>query len=506
MLRSDRAAQLLLPEFLQQLLQLIERPLRVRSDRFKDHHSAAIEIRAQHFEDASGDKMLLALPNRDLRFEPLHRAHKLRRRSRVQSELVDDFHFSPHQPGRIRGGFRVSSDDSATAFMAETESPVAAQYVVTFLKVEMLHLYRQITSLRAFRPVVFCQKREHAETFPFEPVIVLPKPRTHQLRRLVQKQLLDRPITIYRSEARRILAALHAAGAKVLHVYFGHIGVHLLPLLEICDLPVVVSFHGADAQIDLHKPAHLARTRRMFERATLLLVRSESIADRLAAVGADRAKIRVHRTGIPLDEIAFTPRTAPANGGWRLVQACRLIAKKGLATSLRAFATFAKAHPLATFTIAGEGPLRADLAALAAELGVADRLSFPGFLSQEKLRALYAGSHLFLHPSELGPDGDQEGVPNSMLEAMASGLPILATDHGGIPEAVQSGVSGRLVAERDHVALADALLALAGASERYAQMSVAATERVRSRFDLAAQGRVLEGLYAEAIDRWQLAR
>jgi len=376
--------------------------------------------------------------------------------------------------------------------------PVAAQYVVTFLKPEMLHIYRQITALRAFRPVVFCQKREGVEAFPFADLVVLPKPRTHQLRRFVQKQLLGRPITIYRSEARRILAALHTSGARVLHVYFGHIGVHLLPLLEIADLPVIVSFHGADAQVDLEKPAHRARTQRMLQLATLLLVRSESLAARLIALGCASEKIRLHRTGIPLDEIPFTPRHAPADGAWHCVQACRLIAKKGLATSLRAFAQFAAKYPRATFTIAGDGPQLEELQALAATLGIADRVTFPGFLPQEKLRALFAGSHLFLHPSELGPDGDQEGVPNAMLEAMASGLPVLATTHGGIPEAVEHGVSGLLVAERDHAALATQMLALAGDAPRYAAMSTAAAQRVGERFEIGAQTRALEGFYTEA--------
>lgn len=445
--------------------------------------------------------MLVAFADGDVRFELLHHAHELRRRPGVQTEFIHNFHFSPHEWAKIDCGSRVSSDERANpAPMSENELPVAAQYVVTFLKAEMLHLYRQITALRAFRPVVFCQKREKAAQFPFAPVLVLPKPRTHPLRRFVQKQLLDRPITIYRSEARRILAALHTAHAQVLHVYFGHIGVHLLPLLEICDLPVIVSFHGADAQIDLHKPAHRARTQRMFQLATLLLVRSESIAERLVAVGAERAKIRVHRTGLPLDEITFTPRTAPTDGAWRCAQACRLIAKKGLATSLRAFAEFARTFPRATFTIAGEGPQLEELRALAATLGIADRVTFPGFLAQENLRALYAASHLFLHPSELGPDGDQEGVPNAMLEAMASGLPVLATHHGGIPEAVAHGVNGWLFAERDHDALAQAMLALGADAPGYAQMSVAAG-KVRAQFDLAQQARLLEGCYREAIAR-----
>ncbi len=273
----------------------------------------------------------------------------------------------------------------------------------------------------------------------------------------------------------------------------------------MCDLPVVVSFHGADAQVDLEKPAHLSRTRRMLELATLLLVRSQSLADRLAALGAPPQKIRVHRTGIPLDEIPFAPRAAPVDGAWHCVQACRLIAKKGVATSLRAFAEFARPFPGATFTIAGEGPLLQDLRALSGTLGIADRVTFAGFLGQVKLRELYAASHFFLHPSELGPDGDQEGIPNSLLEAMASGLPALATRHGGIPEAIDDGETGLLVAERDHAALARAMLALASDPVRYAQMGATASASVRRKFDLVEQARLLERFYREALDAFSRA-
>ena len=380
------------------------------------------------------------------------------------------------------------------------DRPVAAQYVVTFLKPEMLHVYRQITALEAWRPVVLCEKRENEDRFPFTDVVLARKPRTHALRRIWQKQLWGRPITIYRSEARRIMAKLHALNAGLLHVFFGHIGVHLLPLLEIADVPVIVSFHGADAQVDLKKPAHRERTRRVFALATLILVRSESISRRLLEIGCPPEKIRLHRTGLPLGQIPFYQRRAPADGAWRCLQACRLIEKKGLATSVRAFAALARVHPHSTLTIAGDGPHLEQTRALAAELGIGDRVLFTGFLPQSKLGALCAEAHLFLHPSELGTDGNQEGVPNAVLEAMASGLPIFATRHGGIPEAVEDGKSGWLVDEKDSEALGAALLEIAGAPERYAAMSETAARHVAETFDLAKQTRRLESLYAEAAD------
>src|SRR5205807_5257821 len=128
-------------------------------------------------------------------------------------------------------------------------------------------------------------------------------------------------------------------------------------------------------------------------------------------------------------------------------------------TTLRAFAKFRKEFPAAKLTIAGEGPQLAELQSLARELHLAKAIGFAGFVSQEKLRELFYNAHIFLHPSETGRDGNQEGVPNSMLEAMASGLPVFATRHGGIPEAIDNGVSGVLLAERDDEALALALLA-----------------------------------------------
>src|SRR5256714_12673614 len=230
----------------------------------------------------------------------------------------------------------------------------------------------------------------------------------------------------------------------------------------------------------------------MLEALRLVLVRSESLGRALINLGCQAGKIRFPHTGIPVHEIPFRPRAWPTDGAWKFVQACRLIEKKGLRVSLRAFAKFTARYPTSTFTIAGEGPLRNELGQLAAELGVADKVFFPGFISQTQLRELFYQSHIFLHPSEVGGDGNQEGVPNSMLEAMASGLPVFATEHGGIPETIEKGRSGILVRERDEEALALALLERTAKPEGLAAVARHGAEARRKKFEQTGQTRPLE--------------
>jgi len=234
--------------------------------------------------------------------------------------------------------------------------PVVACYCATFLKPEMLHIYRQITSLKRVEPFVIAQKREEAERYPFERIAIVGKPATHFLRRFWFKQMQDAPWQISTGEIEKLKSILAKVNAQLLHIYFGHIAVHLLPLIKAWPKPSVVSFHGADVMVDLDKRAYRAATQEMLEAVRLVLVRSESLGRALINLGCPAGKIRLQHTGIPVDEIPFRPREWPANGAWKFVQACRLIAKKGLRVSLRAFAKFVAQYPASTFTIAGEGP------------------------------------------------------------------------------------------------------------------------------------------------------
>ena len=171
----------------------------------------------------------------------------------------------------------------------------------------------------------------------------------------------------------------------------------------------------------------------------------------------------------------------------------------GLPATLTAFAGFAARYPMARLTVAGDGPLESQLRVLAGELGVTDRVDFRGFVGEAELCGLFHDAHFFLHPSQMTADHNQEGIPNAMLEAMATGLPVLATRHGGIPEAVEHGVSGLLVEERDADGLRDHLLALAAEPARWTAMGEAAARSVRAEFEAGAAIARLEDVYLEAM-------
>lgn len=391
---------------------------------------------------------------------------------------------------------------STTKEGSAVPKPVIASYVSDFLKADMLHVYRQITGQQKVQPWVFTHKRENAAQFPFPErrLVVLPKPRLRWWRRLVSRHIRHAPWRIYRWELRHALLELTRSEARVLHIYFGHTAVHLLPLIKVWPHPVVVSFHGADAGVDMDKPSHLAALREVFAEASMLQARSQSLADDLVKLGAPADKVRVQRTGIPLEEWTFAERKPPDDGAWRILQSCRFIPKKGLDTTLRAFAEVRRQWPKAQLVLAGDGPQRTELETLANELEVRDAVTITGFLTQEALRQQVYAAHFFVHPSRTTADGNREGIPNALLEAMASGAPTLATWHGGIPEAVTDGRSGLLVAENDHAAMARALIVLMHDRDHARDLAMGGRDAVERVFDRANNIRVLEDAYMELIE------
>jgi glycosyltransferase involved in cell wall biosynthesis len=377
--------------------------------------------------------------------------------------------------------------------------PTVSIFCPTFLKPEMWHIYRQVVGPSRVRIAVHAFKRQNADRFPYSELFLLPRSPFRWARRFWYTQIHRSPQLALPAECRELSLALRAQNSALLHIYFGNNGIFWLPLIKKSPFPVIVSFHGADVQVGLATPLGDERLREVFRLAAAILARSESLAETLRKKGCPSEKLLVHRTGIPLEQYPLKPRSKPTDGAWQLVQACRLIEKKGLGVTLQAFARFQKVYPAAKLTIAGDGPLRGSLQSQAERLGLTSRVIFTGFLDAPALVRLFHASHIFVHPSETGADGNREGVPNSLLEAMATGLPCVSTRHGGIPETITDGVSGLLVNEADSDALFLALEKLIRNEELRDSIAQRGAETVAAKFNSADQIKKLEEIYLNAI-------
>ncbi len=389
--------------------------------------------------------------------------------------------------------------------------PLVISLCGTFLKPEMQSIYRQVAGLRRLRTIVYTQSRENAEMFPLEPVVTMTKLVRPRLRgnfilrfwfKYIIKQWpppfpLNKEVKPYYSYD--LVELLGRDKPALVHVYYGHKAVHFLEMLQAWGGPWVVSFHGVDVSKFIAEPGYAEKLKTVFAEAKIVMGRSESLLKKLESLGCPREKLRLNRTPIPLEHLKAVTHDFPANGQWRFVQACRLIEKKGILTTLKALAIIKQSHPNFRYLICGEGPLKQQIIDTAQQLGLQENVALCGWLTQEQLTAEYQRAHLFLHPSEKTKEEDQEGIPNSMLEAMATGLPVVATLHGGIPEAVTNEHDGLLVSERSPGELANAIMRMMSDAALFSRCSKNAAASVRANFGSEAQIAALEEAYFEAI-------
>ncbi len=297
-------------------------------------------------------------------------------------------------------------------------------------------------------------------------------------------------------QLRRTARFLPVQRHDVCYCAFGMDAPHALRLrrLGVLGGELVVAFRGADTTkyVARRGPRVYART---FREARLLLPVCDFLARRLLALGAPPERVVVHRTGIDLRRWPYRERRPRADGRLRLVTVGRLVEKKGIEYVLRAVRILVDRGVDVEYRILGDGPRRDRLDALAADLGIADRVRLHGRHEQGAVREGVEGSDLLVAASVTAADGDEEGIPNVLKEAMALGLPVVGTRHAGIPELVEDGVSGLLVPERDEAALADALQRLAGEPDRWAAMGRVGRARIERDYDIEKLNDRLAGLF-----------
>ncbi len=290
----------------------------------------------------------------------------------------------------------------------------------------------------------------------------------------------------------------------MIYCHFGPYGNLAVYLREIGALSgkVVTTFHGYDVTSYLQERGDKVYSG-LFAKGDLFLPISKRWKERLIELGCPEHKIVIHRMGIDTSLIPCssgsglpnTPKTPV-----RLIAIARLVEKKGIEYGIRAVAQLIVRHYRIRFTIVGEGPLRTELQKLIEDLNMEEEIQLVGSKTQEEITQLLTESDLFIAPSVTAANGDQEGIPVVLMEAMAAGLPIISTWHSGIPELVRDGVNGYLVPEKNVLLLAHKLKELIDNRWQWGAMRAAGRQIVEEEYDIRRLNQRLERILLEAAE------
>jgi len=387
--------------------------------------------------------------------------------------------------------------------------PSVAIYLQHYLSPSMTFIYRQLIGVKdIFNTIVLCSDNlENTNLFPFNKISF--KQRnflSFKKSKIVTKiygthKLLSLQPVLSKSQSKYFISNLIENKVKLIHAHFGPSGLEILPIAKEINIPLVCTFHGYDASILLKYDNYVRNLKELFSYAHIITV-SEEMKHRLIKIGANPEKIRVVRCGIPVDIFNFSERNNLAKKlkekkVVNYLQVSNFVEKKGHVYTIEAFNLLLKNNPNSHLTLAGGGRLFNKIKELVIEKNLSDYVTFTGTVNEEKVKKLMFEADVFVHHSVTSERGDKEGVPTVLMEAMATGLPVISTFHSGIPELIDDGINGLLVEERDIKSYSEKMYEILFIGNRF---SNSARNKVNEKFNLSENVSHLIDIYKNLIE------
>lgn len=260
---------------------------------------------------------------------------------------------------------------------------------------------------------------------------------------------------------------------------------------------LVTFFRGKDLT---ENPKNKSRIyKNLFRHGDLFLPVCESFKKKLLSIWCPADKIKVLHSAISLKDFTFAPKHISSEKEIICLSVCRLVEKKGIEYSINAIVKAHEENSNIKFIIAGEGPLRPKLEELISSLNAQSYVTLVGHKSTQDIAKLLNQAHIFLQPSVTAESGDQEGIPNAIKEAFASGLPVITTHHSGIEELVENQKSGFVLSEKDSNAIAEKILYLINNPAIYYEMAQQGYQKVVNEFEMEKENDKLESLLLDLV-------
>lgn len=332
----------------------------------------------------------------------------------------------------------------------------------TFISAHIEKLPAQVTLIYGWRPAI------DGRTVLSPPLLIF-----YKTRRMLTGEGLERETTA------AYLKVFRERKIEAVLAEYGDTGVQVMNAADQAGIPLIVHFHGYDASNQSVLKEHEKTYVQMFKTASAIIAVSRAMQRKLIELGAPEEKVHYNPYGVDCERFGgANPGQAPPH----FIAVGRFTEKKAPQITISAFARTLKACPDARLRMVGEGPLLEECQVLAKQLGVEHAIGFLGGQEHSVVQAEMQRARCFIQHSVVAPSGDSEGTPVSILEAGATGLPVVSTRHAGIPDVVIEGQTGFLVDEGDEVGMANYMIELGSDAALAARMGQAARDHIQQKF------------------------
>ncbi|MBI4469797.1 MAG: glycosyltransferase [Acidobacteria bacterium] len=378
-------------------------------------------------------------------------------------------------------------------------SHVVAHLKPDYLPITETFIYETLLHARRFEPVVVAEQLLNLDRFPVPRLVEVRTRPARPISRALAR--IGRGLSrMPSSQAYHYLRAVAGLRPSLMHAHFGLTGYFASAIRARLDIPLITTFYGYDLSMPDREPEWQARYLDLFRLGDLFLVEGPSMRNRLLDLGCPAHKVAIQRVGIDLSRFKFKPRAAAPDEEVVLLHCGRMVEKKGHEMALRALADCREEFPNVRLSMIGDGPLRAHLEELVGTLGLSESVAFLGSMGHADYVEALTRAHLVIQPSLTSEDGDSEGgAPTTLLEAQASGAPVVASKHADIPFVVEDGASGMLAAEADVAATSAALKRMLRARSRWPEFGRRGRHYVETYHEIGRTVEALEARYLRVL-------
>ena len=287
----------------------------------------------------------------------------------------------------------------------------------------------------------------------------------------------------------------------LVHAHFGQTGILGARLKEwgLYKGKLITSFYGYDTSGFLSRSNHNIYNR-LFKFGDLFISLSKHMNHQLLKLGCPCEKIVTHHIGV--NPLLFENRKNAVSKTIKLLSVARLVEKKGIYYAIKAFkkAINVLDETKVEYNIVGDGYLKSEYQNLIEKEGIEDKVQILGWKTQDEIRSTVHNSNIFILPSTTTREGDMEGTPVSIMEAMSCGKPVISTYHSGIPELINDSISGYLVPEKDIETLADRMIDLISKPESWNQMGMEGRKHIEKYYNINKLNIELLNIYRSIIN------